>query len=222
MLRIAYQFPDCLQRLYRGVVWRIKSQEKQPSVKHVYLSFDDGCIPEVTPRVLDILAHYEVHATFFCVGDNIRKYPEVFSRIVAEGHQVGNHTYHHLAGLKTSTVDYIKDVSRTDELLQQYLPLGMQNPLLFRPPYGRMRFSQKRHLLSDHTVVLWDVLTHDYNPRYTPERIVNIVKRYTRDGSVIVFHDSLKSEAQMLPALPQVIEFLKNENYIFEVIPPNF
>lgn len=209
-MKILYQIPTVIQRLFRGVVWRLS-----PNEHSVGLTFDDGCVPEVTPQVLDILAHYGIKATFFCVGDNIRKYPDLFKRIVAEGHSVGNHSFHHLAGLKTSTDEYLKDVAQTDELISQNLPAAKNNSMLFRPPYGRMRLSQKRTLQSNHTIVLWDILTHDYNQCYTPDRILRIVKSCVRNGSIIVFHDSLKAQAQMLPALPLVIEYLKKQNFTF-------
>lgn len=207
-MSILYQIPTALQRLYGGVVWRKSAEEKA-----VYLTFDDGCIPQVTPKVLDILRHYGVYASFFCVGDNIRKYPAVFKRVVQEGHAIGNHTFHHIEGLRTATDSYLNDIHLADEYIEQYLPAGENNCHLFRPPYGRMSLRQKRLLRRNHTIVLWDVLTHDYNSRYTPERIVDIVKRYTRNGSIIVFHDSIKAQKQMLPALPRVIEFLLSEGY---------
>ncbi len=209
-MSLLYQIPTALQRLYGGVVWRMPAEEKT-----VYLTFDDGCIPEVTPQVLDILAHYNVKATFFCVGDNIRKYPDVFKRVVEEGHAAGNHTFHHIAGFQTKTEGYIADAALADEYIDRTLPEGEANLHLFRPPYGRMRPSQKRRLLKTHTIVLWDVLTHDYNRNYTPDRILDIVRKYVRPGSIIVFHDSLKAQNQMLPVLPRVIEYLLSEGYEF-------
>ncbi len=208
MLSILYQIPTAIQRLFRGVVWRLEEDEKS-----IYLTFDDGCIPEVTPKVLDILSEYGVKATFFCVGDNIRKYPEVFSRIVSEGHSVGNHTFHHLAGWQTPTDKYLADVALADEYIDKNLPDGMRNKHLFRPPYGRMRLLQKHTIRQNHRVVLWDVLTHDYNRHYSVEKIMRIIKRYSRKGSIVVFHDSLKSADRMLPALPRVIEYYQSQGY---------
>lgn len=213
MFGLLYQIPTALQRLYRGVVWRMSAAEKK-----VYLTFDDGCVPEVTPKVLDILAHYGVHATFFFVGDNIRKYPELFKTVAAAGHAVGNHTFHHLKGWRSSNEDYIRDVVLADEYINNNLPEGVSNPHLFRPPYGRFSPLKKRAISKEHKIVLWDVLTHDYNACYTPEKIVRIVKRYVRNGSIIVFHDSIKAEKQMLPALPQVIEYLLNQGYEFDTL----
>lgn len=206
MLSLLYQFPGWLQRLYRGVVWR-----KNTSSKVIYLTFDDGCIPEVTPRVLDLLREAGAKATFFYVGDNIRRHPELFARIVAEGHAVGNHTTRHLAGLQTPTDAYLADVEATDRLLDRVA--GTERVRLFRPPYGRMRPAQKRALLRTHTIVLWDVLTHDYSPRYTPERIMQVIRRYSRPGSVVVFHDSLKAADNMLAVLPEALRFWKEQGY---------
>lgn len=200
MVSLLYQIPTCLQRLYRGVVWR-----RQSASRTVYLTFDDGPIPEITERILAILKEKGVHATFFLVGDNVRKYPHLLDAICNDGHRVGNHTYHHLPGLKTSLAEYMRDVSACDELVKSSL---------FRPPYGRMRKSQKRELRNlGYEVVLWDVLTHDYNPKYSSDELVKIVRRYTRSGSIVVFHDSLKSGERMLAALPQVIDFWLQEGY---------
>ena len=182
-----------------------------PKEKTIYLTFDDGCIPEVTPQVLDILKRYGVKATFFVVGDNIRKYPDLFRRIVDEGHGVGNHTFHHLPGLQTSKDVYLDDVEKTDRLIDEFVPNRRTH--LFRPPYGRMGLGETQALHRSHTVVLWDVLTHDYNRQYTSEKILHIVRRYSRNGSIVVFHDSLKSADRMLVALPQAIDYWMSQGY---------
>ena len=205
-MRLLYQFPTWLQRLYRGVVWRMN-----PSSKVVYLTFDDGPIPDCTPQVLDILAQYGVKATFFMVGENVERYPQLLKRVRAEGHAVGNHTYHHLKGYKTCTHTYLQDAREANSLLQTHL---------FRPPHGRMKYSQKKALREEgYTIYLWDVLTHDYNPRYSVEKMFAVVKRYTRNGSIIVMHDSLKSKDRMLVLLPQLIEWLHAEGYECQTLP---
>jgi peptidoglycan/xylan/chitin deacetylase (PgdA/CDA1 family) len=176
-----------------------------PSSKVVYLTFDDGPIPECTPQVLDILAQYGVKATFFMVGENAERYPELLARVREEGHAVGNHTYHHLKGFKTCTHIYLQDAHRANAILQTHL---------FRPPHGRMKYSQKKALHeAGQTICLWDVLTHDYNPRYSAQQMLSIVKRFTRNGSIIVLHDSLKSCNRMLEVLPLIIEWLRAEGY---------
>lgn len=195
----------CWQKMYSSVHWRIN-----PKRKAVYLTFDDGPIPEVTPRVLDILRKYGVKATFFMVADNVRKHPEIYRQVVEEGHAVGNHTMHHVKGLRMSQSRYLQEVDAAAALLG--------NTRLFRPPYGRTWWWQRRAIRQrGYEIYLWDVLTHDYNARYTPERMLAIVQRYTRNGSIINFHDSVKSNERMLAVLPQVIEWLQAEGY--EILP---
>lgn len=202
---LLYQFPTWLQRLYTGVVWR-----KDSSSKVVYLTFDDGPIPECTPAVLDILARYGVKASFFMVAANAERYPELLMRVRSEGHTVGNHTYHHMRGNQSCIQNYVADALRGESVLATKL---------FRPPHGRMRYSQKNAMLAaGYTIYLWDVLTHDYNPRYSVEKILSVVKRYTRNGSIIVMHDSIKSRDRMLKVLPLVIEWLQSEGYQLEAL----
>ncbi len=202
---LLYQFPTWLQRLYTGVVWR-----KDSSSKVVYLTFDDGPIPECTPAVLDILARYGVKASFFMVAANAERYPELLMRVRSEGHTVGNHTYHHMRGHQSCMQNYVADALRGESVLATKL---------FRPPHGRMRYSQKNAMLAaGYTIYLWDVLTHDYNPRYSVEKILSVVKRYTRNGSIIVMHDSIKSRDRMLKVLPLVIEWLQSEGYQLEAL----
>lgn len=199
-----------MQHLYAGVTWR-----RDVTSKTAYLTFDDGPIPEVTPRVLDILARYQVHATFFCVGENIVKHPDVFLRVIDEGHAVGNHTFNHLPGWQTPTTTYLSNIAMADEVMRAN---GVTTHL-FRPPYGRMRTAQKRTVGREYEIIMWDVLTHDYNTNYyTPQMILNIVRRYTRNGSIINFHDSIKSEKNVLGALPQTIEWLLNEGYQLDTL----
>jgi len=175
----------------------------------VYLTFDDGPIPEVTPFVLNLLEEYGIKATFFCVGDNVRKYPEVFEQIKVAGHQVGNHTFNHLQGFKYSTIKYTKNVEKADKYIK--------SPL-FRPPHGQFHFFQLLMLVRKYKIVMWDVITRDYNGELSGEFVLNIVKEYTRNGSIIVFHDSLKAEKNMKYALPKAIEFLIEEGYKFDVL----
>jgi peptidoglycan/xylan/chitin deacetylase (PgdA/CDA1 family) len=176
-----------------------------PSSKVVYLTFDDGPIPECTPQLLDILKQYGVKATFFMVAENAERYPELLARVRDEGHVVGNHTYHHMRGCKHDTQTYVRDALRGAEVLQT---------TLFRPPHGRMRNNQKKALIDQgYTIYLWDVLTHDYNPHYSVDKMLAVVKRYTRNGSILVMHDSLKSKDRMLEALPQIIEWLQSNGY---------
>lgn len=169
----------------------------------VYLTFDDGPIPEVTPKVLDILAKYDIKATFFMVGENIDKHPEVYEQVVKAGHSVGNHTYNHLKGWKTSYTEYMANVAKFPK-----------PATLFRPPYGKATLRQRCALhRMGYRMIYWDILTRDYDARVTPEQMLNKIKKNVRPGSIINFHDSLKSNERMLTALPQTIEWLQKEGY---------
>lgn len=195
--------------MYAGVTWRRRG-EAAPTV---YLTFDDGPIPEVTLRLLALLREQDVRATFFVVGDNAARHPELLEAIYRDGHRVGNHTFHHLKGLKTPTAAYLQDVSRCQALLRPGLPL------LFRPPYGRMRLSQKLALRRQgYECVLWDVLTHDYNASYSTDKMLQLTLRYVRPGSIIVFHDSLRSNERMLCTLPPLIAELRQRGYQFGLL----
>lgn len=198
------QTPDFIRKLIPGAVWRLPQKEKT-----VYLTFDDGPIPEVTPWVLDLLRKYNIKATFFCVGDNVRKYPEVFKMVVSAGHSVGNHTFNHLQGFKVRSGKYVENVELADSYIRSNL---------FRPPHGHLRIRQGTKLSKKFRFVMWDVITRDYNMKLSGEYVLNVVKRYARNGSIIVFHDSIKAEENMKYALPKAIEFLLSEGYKFEKI----
>lgn len=174
--------------------------------KAVYLTFDDGPIPEVTPKVLAILARYNVKATFFMVGENIDKHPEVFEMVVKAGHSIGNHTYNHLKGWKYSFLEYMENVKKFPKQTK-----------LFRPPYGKATLRQRRALhRMGYRLIYWDILTRDYDASVTPEAMLALIKKETRPGSIINFHDSLKSNERMLEVLPQAIEWLLAQGYKLE------
>ena len=216
MLRILYQMPNAIQRLYGGVVWRLPN--KEDGEKTIYLTFDDGPVPEVTPPVLDILDRYAVKATFFMVGENILKHPELAREVLRRGHSVGNHTFNHLKGTAKGVKEYIDNVEQTDALLDNIHPMGHSRQRLLRPPYGKMKFAQKRLLAQTHRLILWDVITHDYNKDYSPEKVLQVVKRYSRDGSIVVFHDSIKASRNVLAVLPKAIEYWLEQGYRLQVI----
>lgn len=200
--RLLSRVPMLYRALFPGARWRIPALDG----RSVYLTFDDGPIPEVTPWVLDVLDQYGVKATFFCVGDNVRKYPEIFEEVIRRGHQVGNHTYHHIKALGKSTATYMRDVHQAHRLIRSRY---------FRPPYGHLRFPQTRELSHSFELIMWDVLTRDYNPRLSPSDVLGNVMRFTRNGSIIVFHDSIKSERNLREALPKAIAWLLNQGYEF-------
>jgi len=190
--------------LFPETVWRIHKRRHT-----VYLTFDDGPVPEVTPWVLDTLEHYGVRATFFCVGENVERHPELFDEILVRGHKVGNHTMSHLQGMKVTTKTYLHNVFRANELIHS---------TLFRPPHGMMRWGQSKVLRSRFTIIMYDLVTRDYSKKLTPEQVLDNVKRYARNGSIIVFHDSLKAQRNMQYALPRAIEWLAAQGYDFDVL----
>lgn len=190
--------------LFPEAIWRIKRKGRNVA----FLTFDDGPIPEVTPWVLNVLDRYDVKATFFWVGDNARRYPELMQEVIRRGHSYGNHTMHHLQGMKVTGMTYLRDVREADAYIDS---------ILFRPPHGIMRWGQARAIKKKFNIIMYDVVTRDYNRNITPERVLQNVKRYTRSGSIIVFHDSLKAWDNMHVALPLAIEWLKNEGY--ELLP---
>lgn len=199
------QPPRIYRSLYSNTLWRLPVAGE----KVAYLTFDDGPIPEITPWVLDLLDKYKIKATFFCVGDNVRKHPEVYAEVLRRGHRVGNHTFNHLQGIKTWTKDFVKNT----ELASEYIESN-----LFRPPHGHMLFPQYWVLRKKYQIVMWDVVTRDYSKLMTPTDVFNNVKKYVRDGSIIVFHDSLKAEKNMKEALPKSIEWLMKEGYSFKLL----
>lgn len=192
-----------LRWLYPKALWRMDRHERS-----VYLTFDDGPIPESTPFLLDTLRCYGVKATFFVVGDNVRKYPELFEQIKADGHVVGNHTHNHISGFRHSIKEYMYNVEKANAYIRSHY---------MRPPHGWMRLSQYAWLSRKFKVVMWDVVTRDYSKWMTAEDVLNNVKRYTRPGSIITFHDSLKAIEKLRTALPKSIEWLKEQGYAFKI-----
>ena len=198
------QFPDILRPFLGKLLWRKSSSEKV-----IYITFDDGPVPEVTPLVLDLLDEYNIKATFFCVGENVEKYPEVYKELVKRGHRIGNHTYNHLKGASVSTDEYVANVEKA--------ALSIESNL-FRPPYGRIKKEQKKALKVGYEIVMWDVITHDYNSSLSPQTIMQNIRRYSRNGSLVVFHDSIKAERNMLTVLPLAIEYWNSKGYGFDVL----
>ena len=191
-----------LRWLYPRALWRMDRREKS-----VYLTFDDGPIPESTPFILETLRKHQIKATFFMVGDNVRKYPELFQQIKDEGHQVGNHTHNHIGGFSHTLHEYCYNVEKANAYIQSRL---------FRPPHGWMRLAQYAFLSRKYKVVMWDLVTRDYSKWMTGRGIVNNVKRYARPGSIITFHDSLKSIEKLHYALPESIKWLEKQGYAFK------
>jgi peptidoglycan/xylan/chitin deacetylase (PgdA/CDA1 family) len=201
--------PALVRSVYRQCLWSVKTTEKV-----LYLTFDDGPIPQVTPFVLDELKRYGAKATFFCIGNNIDVNPEIFQRIQDEGHGIGNHSYNHLNGWQTANDEYYTNIEKCSEILSGY---GLAGPKqLFRPPYGKLKPAQYKFLKDRYRIVLWDVLSFDFDLKMSEEKVLSNVIANAGPGSVIVFHDSLKAQAKMEYALPKVLEHFSAKGFKFE------
>ncbi len=217
--------------VFPSLLWNLPVKQKV-----IYLSFDDGPISEVTPWVLSLLKNYNAKATFFCIGDNIQSNPEILQQILAEGHTVGNHTYNHLNGWKTPSEVYLQNTLQTEKLLSQNIAAYQKSwsektkttseenkPLagvkLFRPPYGKLRFSQMRKLKKQgYKIVMWDVISGDFNEHLPAESCYKFVIEMSKPGSIIVFHDSLKARKNMQEVLPRVLQFFSERGYQFRAL----
>ncbi|MCK9163044.1 MAG: polysaccharide deacetylase family protein [Bacteroidales bacterium] len=178
--------------------------------KNIYLTFDDGPVPEVTPEVLDLLDEYNAKATFFCVGDNVKKYPEIFEDIIKRGHRVGNHTFHHIKGWNTKKdEDYYSDIELANQLI---------NSDLYRPPYGRITPKQHFHLKKKYRIILWSVLSYDYNKLLTNRRVWRNVRNSITNNDIVLFHDNIKAKENMLYALKNTLFFFSARGYKFKSI----
>jgi peptidoglycan/xylan/chitin deacetylase (PgdA/CDA1 family) len=182
-----------------SLLWQVKTEEKV-----VFITFDDGPIPELTDELLEILAKYNARATFFCVGENVKRNPEIYARILEQGHSVGNHTFQHLKGWSTNYTDYIDNIREA----RRYIDSG-----LFRPPYGLMSYRQAKAVAKEFKVVMWSVLTKDYDPEVSKEECLQNALNGIRPGAIIVFHDNLKAREKVLYALPMLLEQLEKEGY---------
>jgi peptidoglycan/xylan/chitin deacetylase (PgdA/CDA1 family) len=194
--------PRLVQRIFPRFTWRVPTQEPV-----LYLTFDDGPIPELTPWVLDTLRPYGAKATFFCVGENVQRHPGIFAQLRAEGHGIGNHTHNHLNGWRTDTLPYLHNVRRCARLVPSRL---------FRPPYGRLRRQQADFLRRHFQVVLWDVLSGDFDPGITPQRCLQNVLASARPGSIVVLHDNVKATRNLQYALPGILDHFAGKGWRFE------
>lgn len=196
--------PQFIQNMFPHFTWRIPTDEKQ-----IFLTFDDGPIPEVTPWVLDQLEKYNAKASFFCVGDNIRKYPEIFQQVRDAGHTIGNHTMNHLNGWVTENLTYFHNIRQG---------ASQANTSLFRPPYGRVTPKQTQFLLRHYRIVMWDVLSGDFDTNISPDQVLKNVVQNVAPGSIVVFHDSVKSQERLEYALPKVLEHFTALGYTFDAL----
>jgi len=199
--------PWLLKKLYPALTW-----QKSRNTRCIYLTFDDGPIPIVTPYVLNILKQYHAKATFFCIGDNLTKHPDIYKQLLADGHAVGNHTHNHLKGWVTNDATYQANFLKCDELLHSQL---------FRPPYGRIKRSQIKKLKAlkpGLDIIMWDVLSGDFDLQLTPEACLQNVLSNTGNGSIVVFHDSLKAFPRLEYVLPLALKYWSGQGYTFGLL----
>jgi peptidoglycan-N-acetylglucosamine deacetylase len=198
------KIPPFLSRIFRSLTWDLPAVDKT-----VYLTFDDGPTPVVTDWVLEQLDSYRAGATFFCLGCNVKNHPEIYEKILAAGHAVGNHSFSHKKGFRSSVTSYVADVDRAGELI---------GSKLFRPPYGRILPGQVRSLRERYRIIMWSVLSVDYNRKVPGPQVVKNVLENVRPGSIIVFHDSVKASKNLYHALPEVLKYLAREGYEMKVL----
>lgn len=199
------RIPSLITRSFKRMTWNIKGDSKS-----VYLTFDDGPTPKVTSWVLDKLDEHSAKATFFCLGRNVDAHPDILREIKRRGHSAGNHTYSHMKGYSASNSKYMDDIRLADELIDSKL---------FRPPYGRILPRQVKEILPHYKIIMWEVLSVDYNSKVSGDRVIKNVIKNVRPGSIVVFHDSDKARKNLYYALPVVLEYLKDNGYKMQAIP---
>jgi peptidoglycan/xylan/chitin deacetylase (PgdA/CDA1 family) len=204
-----------IKKIFPNYIWDLPNTEKK-----IYLTFDDGPTPEITEWVLGQLKKHQAKATFFCIGNNIEKYPSIFSKIINEGHSIGNHTFNHLNGWKNSTENYLHNIAlcKSEILNLNSKLLNLKSPL-FRPPYGKIKTAQSKKLRQlGYKIIMWDVLSADFDQSISPEKCLENVLSNVKTGSIIVFHDSVKALRNLEYALPKSLEILKKRGFEFDVI----
>jgi peptidoglycan-N-acetylglucosamine deacetylase len=201
-----------MRALYPDFLWRIPTKEKE-----IYLTFDDGPIPEITEFVLEELNKYQAKATFFSIGGNIEKYPKIFQQIVNQRHTIGNHTFNHLRGWNTEDEIYLENFWKCENIIKEQLKTQNSEPrTLFRPPYGRIKRNQYNEIIKTHEIVMWDVLTGDYDQTLSKERVLAKSLQHIEQGSIVLFHDSIKASKNLMYALPRVLEHFSEQGFHFK------
>jgi peptidoglycan/xylan/chitin deacetylase (PgdA/CDA1 family) len=197
-----------IKKIFSNYTWDVSNAENT-----VYLTFDDGPIPEITPWVLEELKKYNLKATFFCIGDNIDKHPEIFHKVIKEGHSIGNHTFNHVNGWKTATEAYIENVRLCEEVIEKVVDYNLKSKI-FRPPYGKLKTAQSKAIRKlGYKIIMWDVLSADFDPTISEEKCLDNVLSNVKPGSIIVFHDSIKAFKNLEYVLPKTLAFLKENNF---------
>ena len=204
-----------MRAMYPDFLWRVKTDEKV-----IYLTFDDGPIPEVTEFVLEKLAKFQASATFFCIGENIQKHPDIFQELINQAHTIGNHTHNHLKGWNTEDDIYFENFKKCEALIdlqmEHYPLITHHSPLKFRPPYGRIKKSQANEILKTHKIIMWDVLSGDYDQSISKERVLKKSIHNSEAGSIVLFHDSIKASENMMYALPRFLEHFSERGFTFK------
>lgn len=209
---IPVKTPKLVKHVLPSLVWNIKTTEKV-----VYLTFDDGPTPEITDWVINTLDTFDAKATFFCIGNNIEKHPEIFKSIINKGHAIGNHTYNHLKGWKTKTKDYLTNIYKTQLIIDSSYN---SKPLLFRPPYGRIKLKQVKALSKlNYQIIMWNILSKDWDKTIEKEVCLRNVIQNTKEGDIVVFHDSIKASRNMQYTLPRMLDHFTKKGYEFKRIP---
>lgn len=199
-----HTIPSFIYPVFPSLTWKVKTTERK-----VFLTFDDGPHPQLTPWVLEQLRAYGAKATFFCVGHNVQKFPDVYASVLADGHAVGNHTFHHVRGWNMNTADYVNEVDACAQLVKSNL---------FRPPYGRIHLNQIRALRNSYHIVMWSVLTRDYDPNLNVADALQIVKRLLLPGNIVVMHDSQKAEKNLKAMLPEILRAGTENGFTFDAL----
>lgn len=208
--------PKIVQNIFRSFIWNIDTDNKE-----IYLTFDDGPIPEITPWVLNTLSKYKAKATFFCIGKNIKNHPAIFEKIIEEGHSIGNHTFNHLNGWRTTNKKYMKNIEKAEISLRSSV-FGLHSEpssKLFRPPYGRIKPSQAKKIIAKgYKIIMWNVLSGDFDQKLTKEDCYQNVIKNMNNGSIIVFHDSEKAFKNLEYTLPKVLEHCTKNGFVFKAL----
>ena len=200
-----------IKKLFSNYIWEMPNSENK-----IYLTFDDGPTPEITEWTLQQLKKYNAKATFFCIGDNIKKYPEIFKKVIEEGHSIGNHTFNHLNGWKTSKQEYLENTKKCQSEIFNLQSLICN---LFRPPYGKIKPSQSKELRKlGYKIIMWDIISYDFDATISKEKCLENVLKNVKSGSIIVFHDSIKAFPNLEYTLPKVLEILNKKGFVFAKI----
>ncbi len=204
-----YKTPAVLKNISKSLIWNVLSNEKT-----IYLTFDDGPVPYLTEYIIETLNKYNAHATFFCVGDNIKKYPEVFKKAIEHGHGIGNHTFNHLKGWSSQNDKYMENIHKCQKIIEQNHTKVKK--AIFRPPYGQITPRQIQLLKESYNLIMWDVLAYDFDKSHTAEKSLKKIIKATNSGSIVVFHDNYKAEKKLKYMLPKFLEHFKGLGFDFK------